>query len=103
MELSVLDSPTSASLARQPMDAFFERLVARAATIDELLSDDFEALPGRKGDADLAASRLAAWCRACASGDWAAFERRLQRDGLSMAGVLVRSNSLISGSTSDER
>jgi len=72
------------------MDEFFERLLVRAATIDELLSDDFEALPGRKGDADLAARRLAAWCRACASGDWAAFERRLQRDGLSMARVLAR-------------
>jgi type 2 lantibiotic biosynthesis protein LanM len=72
------------------MDEFFERLAVRAATIDELLSEDFEALPGRKGDADLAARRLAAWCRACASGDWAAFERRLERDGLSMPRVLAR-------------
>jgi type 2 lantibiotic biosynthesis protein LanM len=72
------------------MDEFFERVTIPAATIDELLSDDFDDLPGRKGDADIAASRLAAWCRACASGDWAAFERRLQRDGLSMASVLAR-------------
>jgi hypothetical protein len=36
------------------MDAFYERLIVRAATIDELLSEDFEALPGQKGDADLA-------------------------------------------------
>ena len=35
------------------MDAFYERLIVRAATIDELLSDDFEALPGQKGDADV--------------------------------------------------
>ena len=40
------------------MDAFHERLIVRAATIDELLSDDFEALPGQKADADIAARRL---------------------------------------------
>ncbi|HEY2839018.1 MAG TPA: hypothetical protein VGJ26_07715, partial [Pirellulales bacterium] len=62
------------------MDAFFERLIVRAATIDELLSDDFEALPGQKGDADLAARRLAEWCRSSASGDWSLFTRRLDRD-----------------------
>ena len=64
------------------MDDFYERLMVRAATIDELLSDDFEPLPGQKGDADLAARRLAAWCRSCASGDWSLFGRRLDRDGL---------------------
>src|ERR1700738_2485351 len=72
------------------MDAFYERLIARAATIDELLSDDFEALPGQKGDADLAARRLAAWCRSCASGDWALSTRRLERDQLSIGQVLAR-------------
>src|SRR5712691_13446235 len=72
------------------MDGFFDRLIARAATLDELLSDGFEPLPGQKGDADLAARRLAAWCRACASGDWSLFDRRLQRDGLSLADVLAR-------------
>jgi hypothetical protein len=41
------------------MDAFYERVIVRAATIDELLSADFEPLPGQKGDADLAARRLA--------------------------------------------
>jgi len=45
------------------MDAFYERLIVRAATIDELLSADFEPLPGQKGDTDVAARRLAAWCR----------------------------------------
>ncbi len=59
------------------MDAFYERLAVRAATVDEVLSDDFEPLPGQKGDADLAGRRLAAWCRACASGDWSLFGRRL--------------------------
>ena len=49
-------------------------------TFDELLSNDFEALAGQSGDADLAARRLAAWCRSCASGDWSLFGRRLQRD-----------------------
>ena len=72
------------------MDAFYERLAVRAATIDELLSDDFEPLPGQKGDADLAARRLAAWCRACASGDWSLFDRRLDRDGLAIGQVLAR-------------
>lgn len=72
------------------MDAFFERLMVRAATVDELLSDDFEALPGQKGDTDMAARRLAAWCRAAASGDWSLFARRLERDGLSLAEVLTR-------------
>ena len=34
--------------------------------------------------------RLAAWCRSCASGDWSLFARRLERDGLTIAGVLPR-------------
>ena len=72
------------------MDAFYERLIVRAATIDELLSDDFEPLPGQKGDADLAARRLAAWCRSCASGDWSLFGRRLGRDGLEIGQALMR-------------
>src|ERR1700719_3669761 len=72
------------------MDAFHERLLVRAATIDELLSDDFETLPGQKGDADVAARRLAAWCRSCSSGDWSLFNRRLERDGLSIGQVLAR-------------
>jgi type 2 lantibiotic biosynthesis protein LanM len=66
------------------------QLAVRTATIDELLSDDFEVLTGQKGDTDAAARRLAAWCRAAASGDWALFARRLERDGLSFADVLGR-------------
>jgi type 2 lantibiotic biosynthesis protein LanM len=72
------------------IEAFYERLIVRAATIDELLSDDYEPLPGQKDDADLAARRLAAWCRSCASGDWALFARRLRRDGLTLDDVLPR-------------
>lgn len=72
------------------MEAFYERLIERAATIDELLSDDFVSLPGRKDDADLAARRLAAWCRASANGDWALFARRLERDRLPLPSVLAR-------------
>jgi type 2 lantibiotic biosynthesis protein LanM len=72
------------------MDAFFESLIVRAATIDERLSDDFKALPGQKGDAEPAARRLAAWCSSCASGDWSLFNRRLERDRLSIAQVLAR-------------
>ena len=72
------------------MDAFHERLMVRAATIDELLSDAFEQLPGQKSDTDLAARRLAAWCRSSASGDWSLFARRLERDGLSVEDVLAK-------------
>lgn len=70
------------------MDKFYEHLIVRGATIDELLSDDFERLPGQKGDTDLAAGRLAAWCRSCASGDWSLFNRRLERDGYTTTQVL---------------
>ena len=76
------------------MDAFYERLLVRAATIDELLSDDFQVLPGRKGDTDLAARRLAAWCRASASGDWSLFGRRLARDRWTIGDVLLRFSSV---------
>jgi type 2 lantibiotic biosynthesis protein LanM len=72
------------------MDAFYEHLLLRAATIDELLSDDFEVLPGQKGDVDLAAHRLAVWCRSCSSGDWSLFEKRLDRDRLSLGQVLTK-------------
>ena len=71
-----------------PID--FDRLLVRGATIDELLSDEFETLPGQKGDTDQAARRLAAWCRNCASGDWVLFARRLERDRLSFEQVLSR-------------
>ena len=69
---------------------WIDRLILRAATFDELLSDDFESLPGQKTDSDLATRRLAAWCRNAASGDWALFVRRLDRDGLSLIDVLKR-------------
>ncbi len=72
------------------MDAFYERLFVRAATFDELLSDDFEPLPGQKTETNLAAERLAAWCRSCASGDWSLFGRRLARDGLAFGEILTR-------------
>jgi type 2 lantibiotic biosynthesis protein LanM len=72
------------------MDPFFERFAVRAATIDELLSDAFEHLPGQKADTEIAARRLSAWCRSCASGDWILFSRRLARDGLTIAEVLPR-------------
>ena len=71
-------------------DAFDDRLVARAATFDELLSDDFESLPGQKDDAEMATQRLARWCQSCASGDWSLFDRRLERDGLALHRVVAR-------------
>ena len=72
------------------MDAFHERLIVRAATIDELLSNDFEAFPGQKADADVAAHRLAAWCQSAASGDWSLFSQRLRRDGWTTDDVLKK-------------
>ncbi|MGZ8802632.1 MAG: DUF4135 domain-containing protein, partial [Mycobacterium sp.] len=72
------------------VDAGLDGVLARAVTIDEVLSEAYRPLPGQKGDADLAARRLAAWCRAAASGDWALFGRRLARDGWSIDGVLSR-------------
>ncbi len=72
------------------MHSFYERLIVRAATIDELLSDAFETLPGQKAHADLAAQRLAAWCRSCASGDWTLFDQRLARDKITLAKALAR-------------
>jgi type 2 lantibiotic biosynthesis protein LanM len=65
------------------VEAFYQRLSLRAATIDELLSDAFEVSPHAAADADLAAQRMAAWRRACAAGDASLFARRLMRDGLS--------------------
>ena len=72
------------------MDAFFERLMTGAATIDELLSDDFETVAGGSGDVERAARRLDAWCRSSAAGDRSLFDRRLQRDALAPDQVLAR-------------
>ncbi|MBY3151376.1 type 2 lantipeptide synthetase LanM [Rhizobium laguerreae] len=76
------------------MDSFFERLGVRAATIDEVLSDDFEVLSGSKDAADLAALRLASWCRASANGDWSLFSSRLKRSSLEWSDVLARFSTL---------
>jgi type 2 lantibiotic biosynthesis protein LanM len=67
-----------------------ERLLARAATVDEVLSEAFDRLPAQQADNDLAERRLAAWCRSSAGGDWALFRRRLRRDGLSIEDVRAR-------------
>ncbi|MGZ9126088.1 MAG: type 2 lanthipeptide synthetase LanM family protein, partial [Candidatus Binatia bacterium] len=77
------------------MEAFYERLIARAATIDELLSDGLE--PGPTGDPDLAAARIAAWCRSSANGEPKQFRRRLERDGLSYDDVMTRFASVRRG------
>jgi len=55
-----------------------------AASIDEVLSEDFESLPRRSSDADLGAKRLAAWCRSAAGGDWSLFGLRLARDEIAI-------------------
>lgn len=82
--------PGDGLIGAKSVDVFFERLIDRAATIDELLSDAFESAPGRGTDAELPARRLAAWCQASASGDRLLFERRLGRDGLSTVQALQR-------------
>ena len=55
-----------------------------------ILSGASDQLPGQKGDSDLAARRVATWCRSCASGNWSLFVRRLERDGLSIEDVLAK-------------
>ena len=75
--------------------AYCESLMLRAATIDELLADDLAPRQEPYGDTDsaagaLATRRLTAWSRAAAGGDPALFERRLARDGLSIAKVRAR-------------
>jgi len=69
------------------VEAFYQRLSLRAATIDELISDVFEVSPEMTADADLAAQRMAAWQRTCTAGDASLFARRLMRDGLSQVDI----------------
>src|SRR5271154_5630014 len=59
-------SPPRPLTGAKPVDAFHERLIERAATIDELLSEAFEPVPSGHGDAELAKRRIAAWCRSAA-------------------------------------
>jgi type 2 lantibiotic biosynthesis protein LanM len=65
------------------VEAFYQRLSERAATLDELLSDAFEASAQTAAEQDLSGERIAAWRRSCAAGDHSLFARRLARDGLS--------------------
>src|SRR5580698_9581481 len=82
--------PGEALAGRDGVDTFFDQLLARARTVDETLSENFDALRGQKREADMAARRLAAWCRSCASGDWLLFGRRLARDNLTFDQVLAK-------------
>lgn len=82
--------PGEALAGRDRVDPFFDQLLARARTVDETLSENFDALRGQKREADMAARRLAAWCRSCASGDWLLFGRRLARDNLTFDQVLAK-------------
>jgi type 2 lantibiotic biosynthesis protein LanM len=71
-----------------------ESLVLHAATIDELLSADFETVHAPPIGPDPAAGRLErrieAWAKASTGGNAGLFERRLARDGLSLAQVRER-------------
>lgn len=55
--------------------------LARAASLDEVLGRDWRLSTTAAPDHALGEARLAAWCRASTNGDWALFQRRLQRDG----------------------
>ena len=79
------------------MDAFYEGLRLSAATIDELLSASFESARGPHHSTDLTVRRLTAWCRASAAGDETLFERRLERDGLSLPEVRERLSAVRPG------
>lgn len=65
-------------------------LAVRGATLDERLSAAFTTVAGSREDADIAAGRLAAWCRSAASGDWKLFGKRLARDKLAMETIMPR-------------
>jgi type 2 lantibiotic biosynthesis protein LanM len=68
------------------VEAFYQRLSLRAATLDELLSDAFEVSiepAAAVADAEMIGQRMTAWRRASAAGDPALFARRLMRDGRS--------------------
>jgi type 2 lantibiotic biosynthesis protein LanM len=82
------------------MDPKYDGLIIRAATIDELLSDDFEGLPGDKAATELARRRFGIWCQSATSGDRSLFARRLERDGLDPAAVLARLTTVQRKSTS---
>ena len=70
-----------------------ESLYLKAATFDELLSNDFESVPAQKNETELGAKRLAAWCHAASGGDWNLFSKRLKRDNLKYNYVLTRFSS----------
>jgi len=72
------------------MNTYLKHLQMKGSTFEEILSDDFSELPGQKDDSDKCALRLAAWCRAAASGDWSLFCKRLERDNLKVGMVLAR-------------
>jgi type 2 lantibiotic biosynthesis protein LanM len=67
-----------------------EKFYLQACSIDELLSEDFETIAGDKSNSNLAALRLAAWCRQSANGNWELFNKRLERDNLNISQVLGR-------------
>jgi type 2 lantibiotic biosynthesis protein LanM len=72
------------------VDAFFEGLARRAATIDELLSNSCKTPPGTPDDPALGLRRVAAWVKASAADDPSLFARRLARDGFSVGQVSAR-------------
>lgn len=72
------------------MNSFLQNLYIKTANFEEIFSDEFQSLAGQKQDSDKAALRLAAWCRATASGNWQLFNKRLSRDGLSIEDAITK-------------
>jgi type 2 lantibiotic biosynthesis protein LanM len=66
------------------------QFIYRASTIDEIISQDFISITPLKSSVVSSAERLAAWCKACASGNWDLFKKRLDRDNLTFEFVLSR-------------
>lgn len=85
------------------MDPCYERMIAHAATIDELLTDHFASRPDQGGDTTLAERRLTAWCQSSANGDSGLFRRRLARDGLSYEDVLAQLGKIRDRATAPHR
>ena len=67
-----------------------QRILIKAATIDELLGPHYAPRLGQKDSTDRAALRLAAWCRSASSGDWGLFFQRISRDKFSIDQILSR-------------
>jgi type 2 lantibiotic biosynthesis protein LanM len=77
-------------------------ILITAASIDELMSSNYQAAIGQKDSSDRAGLRLAAWCRSASSGDWGLFFTRLKRDGLSLETVIQKFSEVAAHANSQQ-